>query len=193
VRRFGRNQKRRLREAAALSAKNEAEARAQASLQHQLRVRYEDELRAIERRLTRLLGENTAVLEPRRQAMEREHRELELYLRLEDPHPLMAYAPGMDLDPRSVMHATKRRVLLRQLEARINLVPGPLREAVHLVAEVQAFGSRRTLSRYMASDRGLAIQDGERFAIEAGRELAEHLARCYTTHEGRIVEREEKT
>jgi hypothetical protein len=178
VRRFGRNQKRRLREAAALSAKNEAEARAQASLQHQLRVRYEDELRA---------------LEPRRQAMEREHRELELYLRLEDPHPLMAYAPGMDLDPRSVMHATKRRVLLRQLEARINLVPGPLREAVHLVAEVQAFGSRRTLSRYMASDRGLAIQDGERFAIEAGRELAEHLARCYTTHEGRIVEREEKT
>jgi hypothetical protein len=189
VRRFGRNQKRRLREAAAESKNAELRANEQASYQHQLRVRAEDELATITRKLERLLGENTAVLEPRRVRMEREHRELEVYLKLEDPHPLMAF----DDHPRAVMDATKRRVLLRKIENQIRLIPGPLRSAIHLVAETHAFGKRMAVSRYFASDMGLAIQDGEWFAKEAGRELAEGLHRSFVFRDGRVLEREEKT
>lgn len=203
ARRFGRNQKRKLRREAAL-CKIEAEAalaramryaqEADASRAEEWRIR--QQLADVVSRLRALLGDHTAVLPAR--VIEGDLHPSEDELRWEYvPNP----PRGFPIWGAETFAPRRVEELIHKLEARLEIDPSA-RRAIHFKARVN-FGPVRVANSYVvdpreayfASDSGLAIQDPNRIATGLAKEMVKFFNRAYTRcpKTGRWLEKEEKT
>lgn len=203
ARRFGRNQKRKLRLEAKISqdlaqswARQFAEANARAENSRMEEWRIRQQMADVVSRLQALLGEHTAVLPAR--LIEGDLHPGERELRMEHvPNP----PRGFPIWGAETFAPRRVEELIHKLEARLEIDPSA-RRAIHFKARVN-FGPVRVANSYVvdpreayfASDSGLAIQDPNRIATGLAKEMVKFFNRAYTRcpKTGRWLEKEEKT
>lgn len=204
ARRFGRNQKRKLRLEAKISqdlaqswARQFAEANARAENSRMEEWRIRQQMADVVSRLQALLGEHTAVLPAR--LIEGDLHPGERELRMEHvPNP----PRGFPIWGAETFAPRRVEELIHRLETTLTRQIPPLSSAIHFRAQVN-FGTVRVANSwvqdvrevYYASNRGLAIQDPDRIATHLAKEMVKFFQRAYVLcpKTGRWLEKETKT